>query len=121
METNPYDGIGLSAVELARNIRAKAIFCFTESGATPRLISKYRPTCPIIALSEHEATLKSLSLNWGVFGRIKKSYTKLSNKYAIVNDEAKALGFTKGDFVIITGGHPDGSPLTNFLKILEVE
>ena len=117
---NPYDGIGISAVELAAKIGAKAIFCFTESGATARQISKYRPTCPIYALSQHENTLFSLALYWGVIGRIKGVYTSIESKYDIVNLEAKRIGLANKDYVLITGGHPDGTPITNFLKILEV-
>ncbi|MDF9867251.1 pyruvate kinase [Bacilli bacterium PM5-3] len=117
---NPYDGIGLSAVELAAKIDAKAIFCFTKSGATARQISKYRPNCPIYALSENDDTLYSLSLNWGVIGCKKGTYTSIQDKYEIVNYQAKELDLKNGDYVIITGGHPDGTPLTNFLKIQEI-
>lgn len=118
---NPYDGVGLSAVELARTINAKAIFCFSEAGNTPRKISKYRPICPIIALSRHEQVIKNLALNWGVHAKLKSGYTTLEDKYDIVKKEAIEMGFTKGDYVIITGGHPDGVPYTNFLKILEID
>ncbi|MEG0365085.1 MAG: pyruvate kinase, partial [Erysipelotrichales bacterium] len=80
VSSNPYDGIGMSAVELAAKIGAKGIFCFTESGATARQISKYRPTCPIFALSQYRSTLNSLALNWGIIGRKKGAYTSIESK-----------------------------------------
>ncbi|MDL2211390.1 pyruvate kinase [Erysipelotrichaceae bacterium OttesenSCG-928-M19] len=121
VSNNPYDGIGISAVELAAKIDAKAIFCFTESGATAHQISKYRPTCPIYALSQYDSALYSLALYWGVIGIKKGVYQSIESKYEIVNMEAKNIGLNKGDFVIVTGGHPDGTPITNFLKIHAVE
>jgi len=119
---NPYDGIGLSAVELSRKIEGvKGIFCFTTSGETARLISKYRPQCPIFALSHNDQTLYNLALNWGIVGVAKGTYTTLESKYDIVNDKALEVGLNKGDYVIITGGHPDGTPMTNFLKLMEIQ
>lgn len=117
---NPYDGIGLSAVELAAQIGAKGIFCFTNSGETAKKISKYRPTCPIYALSENENSLKSLALYWGVNNFKKVEYANLDIKYEIVNQLAVQYGINKGDYVIVTGGHPDDLTITNFLKILEI-
>ncbi|WP_423362976.1 pyruvate kinase [Mycoplasma sp. P36-A1] len=120
IEVNPYDGIGISAVELAAKIGAKGIFTFTDSGSTARQISKYRPICPIYALSHHDQTLYNLALNWGVYGVAKGAYTSLESKYGIVNEKAKSVGLQIGDYVIITGGHPDGTPITNFLKIMQI-
>ncbi|MEG0365088.1 MAG: hypothetical protein RR577_05620, partial [Erysipelotrichales bacterium] len=59
--------------------------------------------------------------NWGIIGRKKGAYTSIESKYDIVNDEALKVGLEDGDFVVITGGHPDGTEVTNFLKILEVK
>lgn len=120
ISTNPYDGIGLAAVELAEKIEAKGIFTFTDSGETARLISKYRPTCPIYALSHHDQTLFNLAVYWGIYGVAKGEYTSLESKYDIVNEKAKAVGLKVGDYVLITGGHPDGTPITNFLKIMQI-
>lgn len=115
-----YDGIGLSVVELASKINAKAIFCFTESGETAKKISKYRPECPIYALSQSERTLYSLALNWGIIYFEKVDFSDLESKYKIANQRALNLGIQKNDLVIITGGHPNNTSITNFLKVLEV-
>jgi pyruvate kinase len=43
---------------------------FTESGGTPRLISKARPGVPIVAFASDEAHLQQLALYWGVVPRL---------------------------------------------------
>ncbi|MDR3215194.1 MAG: pyruvate kinase [Bacilli bacterium] len=121
IDYNPYDGIGLSAVELANKIDAKGIFCFTTTGETALKISKYRPQCPIYALSYGESTLYSLALYWGVKGIKKGIYTELDEKQDIVNIEAKRLGLKVNDYVIITGGYPDKARYTNFLIIHQIQ
>lgn len=120
IDISQYDGIGLSVVELASKINAKAIFCFTESGQTAKKISKYRPTCPIYALSQNDKTLYSLALNWGVLYCEKVAFSDLESKYKIANEKALQIGIKKYDLVIVTGGHPNTGSLTNFLKVLEV-
>ncbi len=44
-----------------------AIAIFTESGATARLLSKYRPEPPIYALSPYQAVVNRAVLLWGTY------------------------------------------------------
>lgn len=120
-QINPYNGIGIAAVELAASIGAQGIFSFTESGATAREVSRYRPTCPIYALSKQKDTLFNLSLNWGVVSKEVGHYETLEEKYKVANEIAKEVGIKPGSFIIITGGHPHNEEATNFLKISVVE
>lgn len=118
---NPYDGIGISAVEMANKIKAKGIFCFTTTGETAIKISKYRPNCPIYALAYDDETLFALALCWGVKGVKKGVYIELEQKQAVVNQVALKQGLKAGDYVIITGGYPNKSRYTNFLIIHQIE
>jgi pyruvate kinase len=43
--------VAIAAVEASYRTKAKAIVVLTSSGVTARLVSKFRPTCPIIAVS----------------------------------------------------------------------
>ena len=43
-----------------------AIVACTQSGATARAISRFRPCMPIVAVTPHERTLRQLSMSWGV-------------------------------------------------------
>jgi pyruvate kinase len=58
--------ISLASVRTAYSLDAKAIFAFTSSGFTARLISRYRPEMPILALTEYPKTYHQLAFNWGV-------------------------------------------------------
>ena len=58
--------IANAAVKMAQDLNAKAILAFTHTGYTPRLISKLRPTVPIIAISDMESTCRRLNLFWDI-------------------------------------------------------
>ena len=60
------DAIAQAACRAAAEIRATAIIAFTQSGFTARLISKYRPSTPIIAFTFHPHVHCQLALYWGV-------------------------------------------------------
>src|SRR5690606_26655751 len=60
------DGIVAAAREIAEATDIHAICCFTQSGTTASLVARERPTVPIIALSPLIATVRRLSLTWGV-------------------------------------------------------
>ena len=58
--------IANAAVKMAQDLNAKAILAFTHTGYTPRLISKLRPTVPVIAISDMESTCRRLNLFWDI-------------------------------------------------------
>ena len=99
------------------------IACMTETGSTPLLMSRYRTSLPIFAMSRHEKTLRRMALCRGVEPTLLEFTTMTfaeSNQRAI--DELVARGCAKdGDLVIISKGdvaNVGGS--TNTMKILEV-
>ena len=60
------EAIARSAAEIARQIEARVIVAFTETGLTARYVSKARPTVPIITFSPNATTRRRLALLWGV-------------------------------------------------------
>lgn len=56
------EALAASAVQLSFEIRASVIICFTFSGEFPRLLSKYRPSVDIVAISTEDKTIKSLTI-----------------------------------------------------------
>jgi pyruvate kinase len=64
------EAIARAACNIAHEIGARALVVFTESGGTPRLISKARPAVPIVAFARDEAHLRPLALYWGVLPRL---------------------------------------------------
>ena len=55
------EAIAHAACNIARDIGARVLVAFTESGGTPRLISKARPRVPIVAFASDEARLRQLA------------------------------------------------------------
>ena len=58
--------ISKEAVYCAEILHAKAIITPTETGNTARVISKYKPTVPIYALSSDETVVRKMMIYFGV-------------------------------------------------------
>lgn len=65
-KANVAEAIARNACDIARDISARFIVAFTESGDTARYASKHRPVVPVVAFSPNEGTRRRLSLLWGV-------------------------------------------------------
>jgi len=114
--------ISHSVANSATRLKAKAIIAPTMSGYTARKMSRFRPSCPIIAISPNENTVRSLNLYFGVVPVLGKGLdsidkvTKESKKLAI-----ELLDLEENDKIIITGGYPFKEVKhTNFMKIEEI-
>jgi pyruvate kinase len=114
--------VALASVKTAYNLKAKAIFAFTTSGFTARLISQFRPEMPIFALTSNDQTYQQLSLYWGVIPidpsqsqNIQEAFAKTSS-FALEHHLLK-----KGDCVIITAGSPFGvAGSTNMMMVAKI-
>src|SRR5207245_15361 len=60
------DALALGACETALQVSASAIVAPTRTGRTARLVSKYRPPLPIVALTSHPEVQRQLLLSWRV-------------------------------------------------------
>ena len=58
--------MGLAVADTVEDLGAQAVIACTQSGATARAISKYRPSAPVVAATSCEKTATSLALYWGV-------------------------------------------------------
>ena len=54
------------AVRMTLDVGYKCIICFTETGESARKLAKYRPLCPILAVSIDDHVIKSLCVTAGV-------------------------------------------------------
>jgi pyruvate kinase len=113
------DAISQAVSKAALDLNAAAILTPTESGYTARLISKYRPKAPIVAVTPHEQVARKLSLNWGVYPLITPAAKSTDEMLEVTVSEALKSGFIHyGDLVVITAGVPVREPgTTNMLKI----
>ena len=106
----------------ALRLNCKAIFTPTISGYTAKKISRYHPICLIIAASPNLDTIKSLSLNFGIYPILiddLKSLDAIIDKSK--NIAQNVLNLKEKDNIIITGGYPFKKiKTTNFMKIEEL-
>ena len=114
--------ISHSTCMVAQDINAKAIVTVTMSGFTARRISKYKPTCPIVACSVSEAVACQMNL---LFGVIPLTIPQLDNEEGLFESAviaAKKAGIAeKGDKVVLTAGVPLGQTgNTNMIRVFEV-
>ena len=110
--------IAYSVATTAKNLSARCIITNTNSGYTALKISHIKCTCPIIAFSPNNDTLRLLTLNYGVIP--KKSIECKSTDTIVkmcVKKARSEFDFEEGDIVIITGGFPINTKNTNFMKI----
>lgn len=116
---NMTEAIGQSAAYTAINLKVKAVLAPTRSGNTARMIAKYRPGCPVIALTASEKNSKKLSLVWGVHPIIGKDVRSIDEIIQDSVDQSMRHNYVKnGDVVIITAGVPVGEVgTTNLMKI----
>lgn len=102
----------------AMDLNAKAILAPTESGYTAKVISRFRPACPIVALCQSEKIRRQLSISWGVVSFLTGFVDSTDRLFSLAVEVANKEGMiTTGDTVVITAGIPIGqSGTTNLIK-----
>jgi pyruvate kinase len=113
------NAVSEGACQIAEMLGAKAIVAATASGHTPHMISKYRPNCRIIAVTDKISTIRRLTLCWGVYSIYLPETSDTDS--LIVDSVKKSLeqNYVKfGDLAIIVAGIPFGvQGNTNILKV----
>merc|ERR1719456_1130680 len=111
-----------SAVKASIDTKAHLIIALTETGHTARLISKYRPAVPILALSATESSVKQLVLHRGVLPLQVASFQGTDSVLKSAVETAKLMGLViAGNTVVcVHGMKEEVSGSSNLLKIIEV-
>jgi len=115
--------IGYSACQAADLVDATMIVCLTQSGTTARMIARYRPKQPLIAVTHTEDTLRRLNLVWGVLPYSIHEFGDNMDEAIkdILNTIKHKSPVKKGDKIVITAGLPFHSRRgTNMLRIEEI-
>ena len=108
-----------AACTTATDTNASAIITVTKSGATPRLISRFRPETPIVACVMDEPVQRQLSLTWGVKPII-MDYVQSTDEMieGAVSAAQKAGLIHDGEIAVVTAGVPAGiAGTTNMIKV----
>ncbi|MDY3918619.1 MAG: pyruvate kinase [Candidatus Limivivens sp.] len=116
--------VGFATVSTAMSMDAAAIITPTISGQTARLISHFRPTVPIYAISPRESSVRKMQLYWGVYplkGNEESSTANMIENSMRLARKKKLV--RKGQLVVFTAGDPAtndvrGKAMTNMMHVV---
>ncbi len=112
--------VTLASVKTAYSSNAQAIFALTFQGGTARLISRLRPSVPIIAMTPNEKCYHQMALNWGVIPYLGPDCKNMVEAFAQISSYALNHKYvTNGDLVVLTGGTTFAVPGTTNSMLVE--
>jgi len=111
--------IARAARDAAQNLGLAAIIAVTASGHTARIVSRYRPSAPIIAITPDERVQRQLMLHWGVRSLLAPRTDNTDEMITNALHTIRERGLVKkDDLVAITAGTAGSEPgTTNLLRI----
>lgn len=114
--------LAYDVTETANRLKCKAIVTPTMSGYTAKKISRFRPCCPIIAISPDVDTVKSLALHFGITPVLIDEIDNFDDMIKVSKEiTGKLVDIEEKDRIVITGGYPFHKVKhTNFMKIEEI-
>ncbi len=119
MSPSVTNAISHATCTTALDLKASAIITVTQSGHTARMISRFRPACPIIANTTNPKVQRQLNLSWGVLPYLVGMANTTDEMFDMGIEKALESGLVRnGDLTVITAGSPVGiSGTTNILKV----
>lgn len=119
INTSVTNAISHATCTTALDLKAAAIITVTQSGHTARMISRFRPACPIIATTVNPKVQRQLNLSWGVLPYLVPAANTTDEMFDMGIEKALESGLVKnGELAVITAGVPAGiSGTTNTLKV----
>lgn len=115
------DAIGIAVAQTALTLpEAKVIIAFTETGGTAKRMCKFRPSVPIIAVTDSVSTCRKLAYYWGVFATLRKDITDFSSFDRVAIEVALDFGYKPGNSIIISSGFGQKHGSTNTLRVIEI-
>lgn len=119
---NEVDALSHATCAMSIDLKAKAIVTCTVSGVTARMVSRFRCPTDIIGMTTNEKTWRKLALSWGVIPVMAEQFSSTDVLFYEAKRTAKqVLTLKKGDFIVITGGMPNGHVgSTNLIKIEKI-
>ena len=119
---NNIDAISHSTCVVANEINAKLIVVCTRTGATARMVSRFRPYMNILGMTTNERVWRKLSLSWGVIPTLSEEFTSTDVLFYHAKRAAKNTGLVKvGDNIVITAGSLEGGASnTNLIKVEQI-
>jgi len=121
-ELQIHEAVAEAICHAAEELHLRAIAVFTETGASARLVSKYRPRAPIIALSPNQEARRRMSLLWGVHPRSIDKILDIDKLASAAERRLVEERFAKrGDIIGMIAGTPLGTRgTTNMVRLIRV-
>jgi pyruvate kinase len=117
MEVNITNAISDATCRAAQDLNAAAIVVVTLRGSSARMISRFRPGTPIIAVTPDEKTYMQLALSWGITPLMNEYAENPADLFASVLHKITEHNFAKdGDIVVITGSTQHSAGSTNSIE-----
>ncbi len=116
---NMVDAISHSTCSMAIDVGAKAIVVNSLTGATARMVSRFRAPIDIIGTTTTERVWRRLNLSWGVTPVLLEEFDSTEVMfYSSLREAKKILDLQPGDNVVVTGGQTTGKEgATNMIRI----
>ncbi|BAZ79085.1 pyruvate kinase [Sphaerospermopsis kisseleviana CS-549] len=113
------NAISQAVGQIAENLGAAAIMTLTQTGATARNVSKYRPKTPILAITPHVNVARQLQMVWGVKPLLVLDLPSTGQTFqAAINVAQEKNLLSEGDLVVMTAGTLQGvSGSTDLIKV----
>lgn len=113
------EAISHATCQTAQDLDVAAIICSTQSGSTARMVARFRPRAPVLAVTPSEPVVRRLAMVWGVHPLLVPRSENIDQMVDVAIKAAKESGFVKpGDVVAITAGVKTGEPgSTNMLQV----
>ncbi|HOO44096.1 MAG TPA: pyruvate kinase [Bacillota bacterium] len=116
------DAIGIAVSQTVMTLpKAEVIIAFTETGGTAKRMCKFRPSKPIIAITDNIETCQKLSYYCGVFAALVDDVNDFPSHDSVASRVAKDFGFKKGQTMVLTSGWGQKHGKTNTLRIVDIE
>ncbi|MBD2360969.1 pyruvate kinase [Anabaena minutissima FACHB-250] len=113
------NAISQAVGQIAEQLGAAAIMTLTQTGATARNVSKFRPHTPILAVTPHVNVARQLQMVWGVKPLLVLELPSAGQTFqAAINVAQEHKLLFEGDLVVMTAGTLQGvSGSTDLIKV----
>ena len=116
------EAVAQAAITMANHLESAAIVVMTETGFSARLVSKYRPDCPIVTVTFTEEVVRRLAISWGIYAFCYDGPDSDEGRLGFALDNARRLGeLRSGDVVILITGPSRQAGSTNMIRALTVD
>jgi pyruvate kinase len=113
------NAISQAVGQIAEQLGSAAIMTLTQTGATARNVSKFRPKTPILAVTPHVNVARQLQMVWGVKPLLMLELPSTGQTFQAAINVAQERGLlSEGDLVVMTAGTLQGvSGSTDLIKV----